>query len=259
MRPSDRAVIVENLTAAYNDTPVLWDISFSLPSASITAILGPNGAGKTTFMKTALGHLKPISGSITYFGQFIKKVRNQVAYVPQKDSVDWDFPITVLEVVLMGRFRKLGFFKWPKRADKEAAMDALEAVGMASVAHSQISELSGGQKQRVFLARAFLQEADVYLLDEPFSGIDATTEAIIIDLFKLLKNQGKTFLIVHHDLQNVRDIFDHVVILNHSLIACGPTQETFTKENLSRAYGKKGELLSEMMKISQDKRTGLVI
>ncbi len=257
MKSETNALLVENLTISYDKAPVIWDVSFSVPKASIAAILGPNGGGKTTLLKAALGELKPVSGHIDFFGQSIKKVRSRVCYVPQKESVDWDFPITALEVVLMGRFRKLGLFKWPKKADKEAALRALEALGMQDFAHRQILELSGGQKQRVFLARALLQEADIFLLDEPFVGIDAATESVIIDLFKTLKNQGKTFLIVHHDLQTVKDIYDHVVMLKHSLIASGPIDQVFNPENLSKAYGKKGEILADMIKLSRDKKIGI--
>lgn len=256
---SEIAIKAENLTACYDKAPVIWDVSFVVPKSSITAILGPNGGGKTTLLKTALGELSPVSGYIEFLGQPLKAVRDKVCYVPQRESVDWDFPITVLEVVLMGRFKKLGLFKWPKKADKEAALRALESVGMQSFANQQIAELSGGQKQRVFLARALLQESDVFLLDEPFSGVDAATESIIIDLFKKLRDQGKTFLIVHHDLHSVRDIYDHLIVLKHSLIATGKTENVFTQENLFKAYGKRGELLAEMIKLAREKKTGVEI
>ncbi len=257
MSQTENVIACRNLTVSYDSTPILWDVNFSIPKGSLVALIGPNGAGKTTFLKTSLGFVKPASGCVEFFGKPYKKIRSKVCYVPQKDSVDWDFPITVLEVVLMGRYKHLGLFKWPSKADKEAALGALKTLEIQHLAHRQISELSGGQKQRVFLARALLQDAEIFLLDEPFVGIDISTEEIITKLFKLLRDQGKTFVIVHHDLQSVPEIFDRVVILKHSLIAEGTVEDVFTEENLSKAYGKRGALLADMIELVKEKQKGI--
>lgn len=249
---------VERLTVNYDKTPVLWDIHFEIPAGNMVGIVGPNGAGKSTLLKSLLEMVEPLSGKVEFFGKPYKKVYKSIAYVPQRTSVDWDFPITVLDVVLMGRYGKLGLLKWPKAADKEAALLALDMVGMLGFADRQISQLSGGQQQRVFIARALLQEADIYLMDEPFAGVDVATEKTIVVLLEKLKKQGKTLFIVHHDLHTVEKYFDWVILLNTCLVACGPVSEVFHSDNLLRTYGSSSALLGEAAKISQNKTSGFV-
>jgi manganese/zinc/iron transport system ATP- binding protein len=231
------SIKVDHLTVCYGKTSVLKDISFVIPTENLIGIVGPNGAGKTTLLKALLGLITPISGIIQFCGKPVSQIRQTTAYIPQRNGVDWDFPITVLEVVIMGCYGKLGLFKRPKKENREEALHALERVGMASYAKRQIGELSGGQQQRVFIARALLQDADFYFLDEPFSGIDIATEKIIIDLLTSLKDQGKTLFIVHHDLNTVTSYFDWVILLNHSLIGCGPVDQIYKRENIQVAYG----------------------
>lgn len=249
---------VNQLTVNYDKTPVLWDISFQIPGPNLVGIIGPNGAGKSTLIKTAMGLIKPISGSVLFFGKPLKEVRKKIAYVPQRESVDWDFPITVIELVLMGRYGQLGLLKRPRKADRDAAIHYLELVGMEGYMHRQISQLSGGQQQRVFLARALLQEADLYFMDEPLTGIDASTELIIINSLRRLKEKGKTVLVVHHDLSTVTRYFDWVVMLNMRLVAIGSSEKEFNAENLDRTYGKNLQLLGEVAKLSQYKTSGMV-
>lgn len=251
------AIDVEQLTVNYDKTPVLWDISFSIPQGVLVGIIGPNGAGKSTLLKALLGVVKPLSGKVSFFGQPLKKVLKRIAYVPQRSSVDWDFPITALDLVLMGRYGKLGLLHWPRAADKEAARAALNMVGMLSFADRQIGQLSGGQQQRIFIARALLQEADIYLMDEPFAGVDIATEKAIIALLNQLKVQGKTVFVVHHDLNSVERYFDWIILLNTSLIATGSIKEVFHPENLQRTYGSSSVLLDEAAKLSQSKTTGI--
>lgn len=247
---------VHHLTVNYGKTPVLWDVSLSVPSGKIVGIIGPNGAGKSTFIKTALGLLQPISGKVEFFGKPLSEVRQRVAYVPQRESVDWDFPVTVQDLVLMGRYGRLGLFRWPRSADRAAAMRVLDQVGMASYADRQISQLSGGQQQRAFIARALLQEADIYFMDEPFAGIDQATEKVIMSLLHLLKEKGKTVFVVHHDLNSIESYFDWAIILNMRLVAYGDVKEVFTKENIDVAYGKNAALFDEALKLSQNKNSG---
>jgi manganese/zinc/iron transport system ATP- binding protein len=251
------ALKVERLTVNYDKSPVLWDIHFEVPVGKLVGIVGPNGAGKSTLLKALLGMVKPLTGKVEFFGSPYKKVYKKIAYVPQRTSVDWDFPITVLDVVLMGRYGKLRYIKWPTKADKEAAMAALEQVGLLMFKDRQISQLSGGQQQRVFLARALLQEADIYLMDEPFAGVDVATEKDIIALLDKLKNQGKTLFIVHHDLNTVERYFDWVILLNTCLVASGPVDEVFHADNVTKAYGRSSLLLDEAAKISKNKSSGL--
>ena len=248
----NEAFKIENLFVNYGKTAVLWDISFSIPTGVLLGIVGPNGAGKSTLLKTALGLVRPLSGKIDFFGEPLESVRSKIAYVPQRESVDWDFPITALEVVLMGRYgKKL------RKADQEAARAALELVGMSVYADRQIGELSGGQQQRLFIARAIVQNPELYLLDEPFAGIDTTTEKEIITLLKKLRDQGKTILVVHHDLQAVSEYFDWALLLNTRLIACGPVGSVFTKESLCQTYGKTVPLFEEAANLSAQHRSGL--
>lgn len=247
---------VNQLTVNYDKTPVLWDVSLSIPPGILVGIIGPNGAGKSTFIKAALGIVKPISGKVEFFGQPLKKVRQRVAYVPQRESVDWNFPVTVEDLVLMGRYGRLGLFRRPREADRAAAEHYLNLVGMAGYATRQISQLSGGQQQRVFLARALLQEADIYFMDEPFTGIDVGTEKMIMQLLQQLRSSGKTVFVVHHDLNTVESYFDWVILLNMRLIAYGEKNQFFTPHYLNITYGKNYALFDEALKLSQEKWTG---
>lgn len=251
------ALAVRQLTVNYDKTPVLWDISLEIPSGKLVGIVGPNGAGKSTFIKTALGMIKPISGKIEFFNQPLKKVRKRIAYVPQRESVDWDFPITVRDLVLMGRYGRLGLLRWPRKADWAAADHYLDIVGMTAYADRQISQLSGGQQQRAFIARALLQEADVYFMDEPFAGIDMATETLLMDVLRQLIAKDKTIFVVHHDLNTVESYFDWVIMLNMRLVAYGPTSKMYNPDTLLSTYGKSFALFDEALKLSQHKTTGL--
>jgi len=234
---STPAVEVTDLTVAYGEKPVLWDVDLDVPKGVLMAIVGPNGAGKTTLMRAILGLVKPAAGQALVHGRPYAEQRRLVAYVPQRGTVDWDFPTSVLDVVLMGRYGRLGWVRRPGAADRAAAREALEQVGMTELAGRQISQLSGGQQQRVFLARALVQGAEVYFMDEPFQGVDATTEKAIVELLRTLRAGGKTVVAVHHDLQTVPEYFDQVTLLNVRRIASGPVEECFTEENLRRTYG----------------------
>lgn len=231
------ALEVTDLTVAYGDKPVLWDVDLDVPAGTLTAIVGPNGAGKTTLLRSVLGLVEPAAGQALVLGRPYLEQRRLVAYVPQRGSVDWDFPTDVRDVVLMGRYGRLGWVRRPRRADRAAADEALRQVGMDALAHRQISQLSGGQQQRVFLARALVQEAELYLMDEPFQGVDATTELAIVELLRTLRERGKTIVAVHHDLQTVPEYFDRVAFLNVRKVAGGPVDEVFTEENLRLTYG----------------------
>lgn len=238
-------ILVQDLTVAYRDEPVLWDVDVEVPNGTLMAIVGPNGAGKSTLIKTVLGLIDPSAGQVMVFGKPYADQRNKVAYVPQRGSVDWDFPTSALDVVMMGRYGALGWFKRPRGSERQMAHDALKKVGMEAFAERQISQLSGGQQQRVFLARALVQDAQIYLMDEPFQGVDATTEKAIVNVLKELKAQGRTVLVVHHDLETVPEYFDHVLMLNVRAIACGLVADVFTQENLRRTYGGRMELLTK--------------
>lgn len=230
------AVEVEDLTVAYDAKPVLWDIDLKIPKGKLLAVVGPNGAGKTTLIKAMLGLLTPVSGAVRFRDDVARSLKNRIGYVPQSGSVDWDFPATVLDVVLMGRYGKLGWLRRPRKADVELTLQTLKKVGMEEYASRQISQLSGGQQQRVFLARALVQEADIYFMDEPFKGVDAQTEKAIVLLLKELKEQEKTVVVVHHDLQTVADYFDWVTLINLRVVASGPVEEVFHEENLKKTY-----------------------
>ncbi|MCT4660334.1 MAG: metal ABC transporter ATP-binding protein [Tissierellales bacterium] len=243
MTERNNVIEVEDMTVAYQIKPVLWDIDLSVPQGVLMAIVGPNGAGKSTLIKAMLDLIKPISGSVLFNGLPYSSQRKHIGYVPQRGSVDWDFPTTVLDVVLMGRYGHIGWFKRPKSSDKKLALDALKKVGIENFASRQISQLSGGQQQRVFLARALVQDADLYFMDEPFQGVDAKTERAIIDLLKEMRSKGKTVVVVHHDLQTVPEYFDWVTLLNTQIIASGPVSEVFTDENLKKAYRSTGAVL----------------
>ena len=237
---------IHDLTVAYTKRPVLYGIDLEVPQGSIVGVVGPNGAGKSTLIKAIMGLLPVASGWVEVFGEPFKKAVTRVGYVPQRESVDWDFPVNALDVVLMGRYGRLGPFKRPNKSDKNIAMACLEKVRMAPYAKRQISNLSGGQQQRVFLARALAQESDLYLMDEPFVGVDAATESAIIEILRELQTQGKTLIVVHHDLTTAPDYFDRILLLNMRVVAYGNTKDVFTFENLQNAYGGRLSILSEV-------------
>lgn len=233
----DTVLSVAGLSAAYRKKKVLDQVDFAIQQGTLTCIVGPNGAGKSTLLKVMMNLHPKLSGSVDFSGSTYKKVKSQIGYVPQRGTVDWDFPTNALDVVMMGLYGQIGWLKWPKRIHREKSMNALAEMGMADYAQRQISQLSGGQQQRVFLARALVQDAMIYFLDEPLAGVDASTERAIMDTLKVLKNKGRTVMVVHHDLQTVEDYFDHVLLLNHTILAHGPTNEVFTKDNIYRTYG----------------------
>lgn len=232
------ALQVQGLTVHYDKRPALWDINLEIPKGKIVGIVGPNGAGKSTLIQTLLGLRSQVAGSIFFNGEPLKKSRGKIAYIPQKEAIDWDFPITVKELVLMGRYPKRGLFSFMKKEDQEAVDQALKLVGMFEYKERQIGELSGGQKQRVFLARALAQDAEVYFLDEPLSGVDHASEEIIMGLLRKMQTEGKTIFMVHHDLNSVENYFDWLILLNVRLIAQGAMSQVFTSKNLQEAYGK---------------------
>lgn len=240
------ALEIHDLTVSYDKKPVLWGVDFTIPKGALCGIIGPNGAGKSTLIKSIMNLVDISSGYVKIFDKELDEVRKKVSYVPQRESVDWDFPASVMDIVLMGRYSRLGLFKSPRKADKDAAMKALEMVGMDKFNKRQISQLSGGQQQRVFLARALTQDADMYLLDEPFAGVDASTEKAIVEILKNLTKEGKTIMVVHHDLQSVETYFDWVLLLNLRLVASGPIKDVFTPTLLEETYGGKLTLLSEV-------------
>ncbi|HZH67595.1 MAG TPA: metal ABC transporter ATP-binding protein [Chitinophagales bacterium] len=231
------AIDVHDLTVAYEYKPVLWDIHLEVPEGILMAIVGPNGAGKSTLIKAILGIQKSIAGTVEVFGKPYQTMRKKVAYVPQKGTVDWDFPTTAFDVVLMGTYGSLGWIRRPGRKEKKIALEALEKVDMLPFKNRQISQLSGGQQQRIFLARALAQNASIYFMDEPFQGVDATTEKAIINIMKELREDGKTLIVVHHDLQTVPEYFDWVTFLNVKKIATGPVKDIFNNQNLAKTYG----------------------
>ncbi len=234
--PGESVIEVRDLTVAYNESPVLWDVDLDIEPGKATAIVGPNGAGKSTLLKAILGLVPIAAGATRVYGAHLDTVRNRVAYIPQRGTVDWDFPTTALDVVTMGRYGRIGWFRRPGKADRAIAEECLAKVGMSLFAKRQISQLSGGQQQRVFLARALAQEADLYLMDEPFVGVDAVTERAIVELLHAVRDAGNTVVAVHHDLESVPAYFDNVVLLNVRLIESGPVFKVFTEENLRRTY-----------------------
>lgn len=242
---STEALSVSNMTVAYQKKQVLQNVSFAVPEGRLIGIVGPNGAGKSTLIKASLGLVPMVEGEVRIYGRPYEAERKTVGYVPQRESVDWDFPTSALDVVMMGRYGRLGWFRRPGKRDREAAMECLEKVGMADLAGRQISQLSGGQQQRIFLARALAQDAKLYFMDEPFVGVDAATEKAIILLLNDLKKQGKTVFVVHHDLSTVKEYFDWVMLLNVNLIDIGPTERVFNRNNLQRAYGGKLAILDQ--------------
>ena len=250
---SQNSIEVHNLSVAYNRIPVLWDIDFELPQGQIIGIVGPNGSGKSTLLKAIMGLVPLSSGFSKIFDKELDLVREKVAYVPQRESVDWNFPATVEDVVRMGRYKRGKLFNRLSSIDKQLAIEAIEKVKLTPYKDRQISQLSGGQQQRVFLARALAQGADVFVMDEPFVGVDVATEKTILELLISMKNEGKTVVIVHHDLQTVSDSFDYLVLLNTRLIAHGPTKEILTEENLQATYGGQLNLLSKMQNLIKNK------
>ena len=250
------AIELKHLKVNYHQHCVLWDVNCALPQGKMAALIGPNGAGKSTFMKALLGLIRPSYGEAKIFGKPIKSQLKTIAYIPQRETVDWDFPMTVEELVLQGRYRQMGLFKWARKKDKQAVHQALEKVKMASYAKRQISELSIGQQQRIFLARSMLLEADLYFMDEPCSGVDAITEQLIFEQLKAFQKAGKTIVVIHHDLSKVPQYFDWVMMLNVSLIASGPIETTFNELNLEKTFGKNTTLFEEAFKRSKEKMMG---
>ena len=253
----DVIIKVEDMTIAYADKPVLWDNDIDIINNSITAIIGPNGAGKSTLIKGILNLQKKLSGSVTIMGKSFEEVKKKIAYIPQTASVNWDFPTTVLDVVLMGRYVHLGWLKRPTKEDYGLARKALKKIGMEDFEDRQISELSGGQRQRVFIARAIAQDADIYFMDEPLAGVDKVTEKVIFDFMKDSQMKGNTSIVVHHDLNTIEKYFDHIIILNKKVIAQGPVSEAFTKENVDKVTEK---IIFDFMKDSQNRgKTSIVV
>ena len=240
------AVEIRDLMAGYGGKPVLWGINADIPAQQLTCIIGPNGAGKSTLLKALLDLVDHQARTIKILGKTLEEVRHKISYVPQRESVDWDFPATAYDVVLMGRYAKLGLFARPNKADKHLAMEALEKVGMHNYADRQIRQLSGGQQQRVFLARSLAQQAELYFLDEPFAGVDAATEKTILELLQQMTKEGKTIIAVHHDLNSAGAYFNHALLLNMRLVAQGPIDEVLSQENLQATYGAKLTVLSEV-------------
>jgi len=244
--PSDIPLSVHDLTVAYHRKPVIWDVGFDVPPGTMVGIVGPNGAGKSTLLKAVMDLTPRASGRIQVFGESYRRNRQRVGYVPQRESVDWDFPVNVLDVVTMGLYGRIGWC-WPvRRKHRRAAMTALEQVGIADLANRQISKLSGGQQQRTFLARALVQDSDLYLMDEPFAAVDAATERAIVGILQEMKRNAKTAVVIHHDLQTVAEYFDYVILLNMRIVAHGPVGEVFTSENLQKTYGGRLTLLDEV-------------
>ncbi len=237
-------ISIHDVTVAYDRRPVLWDVDLDVPEGRLVGLIGPNGAGKSTLLKAILGLVPTISGRVSIYGRPLAGQRKLLGYVPQRESVDWDFPVTVRDVVEMGLYGHVGWFRRLGRAHVRRAREALERVSISDLADRQISRLSGGQQQRVFLARALAQHARIYLMDEPFAGVDSATEKSIVGLLHELRNTGRTVVCVHHDLQTVAAYFDYVILLNMRVVTHGPTEEVFTEENLRKTYGGQLTLLS---------------
>ncbi|SDD71794.1 manganese/zinc/iron transport system ATP-binding protein [Algoriphagus faecimaris] len=244
---------VHDLTVSYEQSPVLWNVDLSLPAGQLIGILGPNGAGKSTLIKAIMGLVDHNSGFVKIFDKNLEQVRSQISYVPQRESVDWNFPASVLDVVMMGTYGKLGIFKRPGKKEKALSLECLEKVGMSAFSKRQISELSGGQQQRVFIARALAQEADLYLMDEPFAGVDMATENAIFELLQEMTQAGKTVIVVHHDIHSAMKYFDWMIMLNLHLVASGPKAEVVTEELLRKTYGGKLNLLTKVSDVIRQK------
>ncbi len=237
---------IHDLTVSYDQNPVLWNVDLSLPAGNLVGVLGPNGAGKSTLIKAIMGLITPTSGYVKVFDKPMNDVRARISYVPQRESVDWNFPASVLDVVMMGTYGKLGLFRRPGKREKELAIKCLEQVGMSGFVGRQISELSGGQQQRVFIARALAQEADLYLMDEPFAGVDMATETAIFQLLQEMTASGKTVIVVHHDIHSAMNFFDWLIMLNLHLVASGPKEKVMNEEMLRKTYGGKLNLLTHV-------------
>lgn len=255
--PGDKLISVENLSVNYDKKQAIWDMSFSVPSGHLIGIVGPNGAGKSTLVKAMMGLADPLSGVVSYCGKSLGEMKGKIAYVCQRSSVDWDFPITVFEVVLMGLYGKLGLFKRPSKLDRERVMEILKIIGMEKMHSRQIGDLSGGQQQRLFVARALLQDADVFFLDEPFAGIDMATEKLLIGLLRDLVKKGKTVFIVHHDLKTVESYFDYLIMLNLRLIKAGLTRDVFNQDSIASMFCGASHLLGEAIKLTGEKSGGI--
>ena len=251
--PRTAPLAIHDMTVAYDRKPVLWDVDLNVPEGQLVAIVGPNGAGKSTLIKASLDLMPMVSGQVLIYGKPYRKQRHLVGYVPQRETVDWDFPVSALDVVAMGRYGRIGWFRPVTRKHRRAALDALERVEMAQYAHRQISQLSGGQQQRVFLARALAQDAKLYFMDEPFASVDAATERAIVRVLHELKDAGRTVIVVHHDLQTITEYFDYLILLNMRVVTYGPVDEVFTQENLRMTYGGRLTLLSEAAQLFTQK------
>jgi manganese/zinc/iron transport system ATP- binding protein len=236
---------LHDVTVSYHKRPVLWNIDLEIPEGQLIGIIGPNGAGKTTLIKAIMGLMPLSSGWVKVMGKPVKQQRHLLGYVPQRESVDWDFPVTVYDVIMMGRYGSIGLFKRPSEKDHHIVQESLKKVGMEDFAKRQISQLSGGQQQRTFLARALAQESQIYIMDEPFAGVDATTEEAIVILLKELKNRGKTLLVVNHDLQTAKSYFDSILMLNMRIVAFGPTAQVMTPDLLRKTYGGRLAILED--------------
>ncbi len=245
MNRDEYPIQIHDMTIAYQKKPVLWDVELDVPEGKLVGIIGPNGAGKSTMIKAIMELVPKASGWVKIYGKPYGDMRKIIGYVPQRESVDWDFPINALDVVLMGRYGQVGWVRRPSKEDRRLSMEALDKVGMSEFSGRQISQLSGGQQQRVFLARALVQDARIYMMDEPFAGVDAATERAIIEILVILREEGKTILVVHHDLQTVTEYFDWVIMLNMRVVASGPTSEVFTEEKLQKTYGGRLTVLSQ--------------
>lgn len=244
------ALETHDLSVSYRGKPVLHGVDIAVPPGSLTGVMGPNGAGKSTLLKAIMGVIPVDTGWVKVLGKPLREVIGKVGYVPQRESVDWDFPVTVLDVALMGTYGGLGWFGRPGKAERKRAEEALDQTGIAALAGRQIGELSGGQQQRTFLARALAQQAEVYLMDEPFAGVDASTEKTIVDLLGRMRDAGKTVMVVHHDLQTARRYFDRLLMLNARVVAHGPAEDVFHREILEKTYGGKLTLLSEVASLA---------
>lgn len=238
MNSSVPALSISHVSIAYHHEPIVFDLSVTIPSGVMAAVIGPNGAGKTTLIKSILGLVKPIAGTIQIYGKKLHSEKNMVAYVPQRAALDWDFPLTVIDVVVMGSYAKLGWFSRPSKKEYQEAMRAIETVGLSAYAHQPIGELSGGQQQRMLVARALVQNSDLYILDEPFAGVDMATEQLLQGLLKSLADQGKTIIVVHHDLHTVKQYFNWALLLNKTLVAAGPLDQSFTQHNVLSVFGR---------------------
>ncbi|WP_077602919.1 metal ABC transporter ATP-binding protein [Oceanobacillus sojae] len=230
------AFSVQDLTVSYGEQTALKNINFQVEKGKLVGVIGPNGAGKSTLMKASLGLISKDHGTIEFYGKPVKQMRENIAYIPQRNNIDWDFPINVLDTVVLGTYPKLGVFHRPKKADRKRAQACLAQVGLQKFSKRQIGELSGGQQQRVFLARALAQQTEIFFFDEPFVGIDASSEETIIHILKKLRDEGKTVIVIHHDLSKAQEYFDDLVLINQDLIEAGPAASVLTPEALGKAY-----------------------